>query len=573
MGDFGSSWSHPIFLIDINLLCNIFREIKNSNTMKKYTLRLLIISLIVCSNTVFGQVIKYEGKAKILEFNPPYEKLKVDMLDDENNFIQTMNIEAGTIITNKKGNPIEIENLVPGTEINLIGEKINHVSKIKTIKLENKWKGEFVKLDGLIEYYDSDNKIAVVDGEKVKLDNGVKIKGKKKSKYKKESFDDFSVITLGNFVEIEGVRQMDGLIIAKKAFVGENEFTQKDRELRGVLGDEFSSDNIKPVDIPSELKKYTKHLEHLDRGYAQFGDARFKLVDNLKVQAYINYVGNKIVPQWQKNIPYGADERIRFRFYVIENPTFNAFALPNGMIFVHSGLLKMIDNEAQLAAILGHEIAHATHEHARERYEKQARRQKTLKLIKVAVRGFELADFSVAELLYSDFAQGGIKGAIRIAKEVQSLPPQTRKALQGVALGAKGIASNLHGQDRENQSDRVGLFYMEQAGYDPREAAIVWKKFMETTADQTFMQKMEGHAEDWLKATDLYPYQNPLTSIGDVLLSKVVNNFMDNWYSSHPKAKIRFRNLNQLVATNYTKTDFENAVVNTEDFDEVRLLF
>jgi predicted Zn-dependent protease len=43
--------------------------------------------------------------------------------------------------------------------------------------------------------------------------------------------------------------------------------------------------------------------------------------------------------------------------------SFNAFAMPNGIVVVHSGALELLENEAQLAAVLGHEIAHATHDH------------------------------------------------------------------------------------------------------------------------------------------------------------------------------------------------------------------
>ncbi len=56
-----------------------------------------------------------------------------------------------------------------------------------------------------------------------------------------------------------------------------------------------------------------------------------------------------------------------FRFYVLEDDTPNAVALVDGSVFIHTGMLKLLENEAQVAIVLGHEIAHVTNEHVRRR--------------------------------------------------------------------------------------------------------------------------------------------------------------------------------------------------------------
>lgn len=531
----------------------------------------MLTGCLLTDNIVYAQNIPFRGKARVLQYTLPDGKLTVDFLDDDTGFIREMEILPETRITDKKGNPAQTEDLTPGTEIEIAGEKVNYKNRLTELKILTKWIGEEVELDGILELYTVESGIAVVDGQKVKLAEGAVIKGESRLKGKK--FASFAAITPGNFMACKGARRGDGVVYASRASVRENEFDATDQELRTALGDQFSAENIQSVAVPSDLKKYA---DALDQGYIQFGDARFKLYDNLKVQAYVGYIGNKVVPQWQKDIPFEAPERLRFRFYVIENPTFNAFALPNGMVFVHTGLLTMLDNEAQLAAVLGHEVAHATYEHASERYETQKKVRLAGDLaettLKLALKNIPDADIALAKLLTSDVAQTGIQATVDMAQAIHRLPPQTKNALRGLYLGVKGIASNVHSKERESQSDRVGLFYMQQAGYDPREAARVWQKFMEKTGDRKFMDQLNATTKQWLTTSNMYPYKNPLQSAGDFVVGKMTEKALDNWFSSHPKAKTRYRNLNQLVATNYRGEGAEELITGAEEFIEIKKL-
>jgi predicted Zn-dependent protease len=72
---------------------------------------------------------------------------------------------------------------------------------------------------------------------------------------------------------------------------------------------------------------------------------------------YLNQVARKLQPP-------EILEHIPFRIMVIKSPYLNAFAFPNGVIYIHTGILARMDNEAQLAALLGHEMTHCTHRHA-----------------------------------------------------------------------------------------------------------------------------------------------------------------------------------------------------------------
>lgn len=80
------------------------------------------------------------------------------------------------------------------------------------------------------------------------------------------------------------------------------------------------------------------------------------VVSDPQLQAYIDKVGSGLIPP-------GATEHIRFRFIVLRDPTINAFALVNGTVGIHSGLLAQLENESQLAHVLAHEIVHIVNRH------------------------------------------------------------------------------------------------------------------------------------------------------------------------------------------------------------------
>lgn len=82
-----------------------------------------------------------------------------------------------------------------------------------------------------------------------------------------------------------------------------------------------------------------------------------KPVNNEALQKYVNLVGNAVARNSRRStIPY--------RFVVLDNPVQNAFAAPGGIVFISRGLLNLLDNEAELAAVLAHEVGHVAEKHA-----------------------------------------------------------------------------------------------------------------------------------------------------------------------------------------------------------------
>ncbi|MGA9177099.1 MAG: M48 family metalloprotease [Desulfobacterales bacterium] len=89
-----------------------------------------------------------------------------------------------------------------------------------------------------------------------------------------------------------------------------------------------------------------------------------QLYDNKPITDYINLVGNLLVEATP-----GYD--LSFKFFVIDQPFANAYACPSGYIFITKGLLQLIKNEGELAAVLGHEIAHVVYQHGMQELEKR----------------------------------------------------------------------------------------------------------------------------------------------------------------------------------------------------------
>ncbi|HBQ41198.1 MAG TPA: peptidase M48, partial [Halieaceae bacterium] len=81
------------------------------------------------------------------------------------------------------------------------------------------------------------------------------------------------------------------------------------------------------------------------------------IYDDRELQDYVNRIGQRLVANTER-------PELPFTFTVIDSPDLNAFATPGGYVYIHRGLLAYLDSEAELAGVLGHEIAHVTARHA-----------------------------------------------------------------------------------------------------------------------------------------------------------------------------------------------------------------
>jgi metalloendopeptidase OMA1, mitochondrial len=132
-----------------------------------------------------------------------------------------------------------------------------------------------------------------------------------------------------------------------------------------------------------------------------------------------------------------------WQFALVDSPQVNAFCLPGGKIVVYTGILPVTRSDAGLATVLGHEVAHAVAEHGAERIFRQ-----------------QLSDAAVA----------GAAGAL-------ADDPREYARIAGLLGAGAQVGLQLPwGRAQESESDRIGLTYMAQAGYDPRESVPFWQR-------------------------------------------------------------------------------------------------
>lgn len=184
------------------------------------------------------------------------------------------------------------------------------------------------------------------------------------------------------------------------------------------------------VSESSEVRLGTQH--YLSMQQAQGGD----LVTNPKVVDYIRDVGNKLAAVSDRpNLPY--------EFTVLNNSIPNAWALPGGKIAVNRGLLVELESEAELAAVLAHEIVHAAARHGAKSIERN--------------------------ILW----QTGLAGFGSVVKDKKH-----SELLIGGASVAVGLITTKHSRDAESEADQYAITYMIRAGYDPRAAISLQEKFV-----------------------------------------------------------------------------------------------
>lgn len=168
--------------------------------------------------------------------------------------------------------------------------------------------------------------------------------------------------------------------------------------------------------------------------------------------AFIRGVGERLVAASSRVTV--TDRHLPYEFVVLNSSVPNAWALPGGKLAINRGLLTELSSEAELAAVLGHEITHAAARHT-------ARQMARGTWLQIGVIGTAILTGNSG---YSDLAVGG------------------------ASVGAQ-LLSQSYGRGAELEADKYGMRFMSEAGYDPQGAV---------TLQQTFVRLSEGHESDWL---------------------------------------------------------------------------
>jgi predicted Zn-dependent protease len=169
-----------------------------------------------------------------------------------------------------------------------------------------------------------------------------------------------------------------------------------------------------------------------------------KISGDTQASALVKRVGSRIAKAAREDLP-----KAEWEFVLFENEEPNAFALPGGKVGVYTGILSITKDEAGLATVLGHEIAHVTARHGSERMSQY-------------------------------MALGALGTGLRIGLNSTEMD-RTTKNLIFAAYGIAGTAAAVlpHSRMQESEADKIGLIYMAKAGYPPREAVNFWTRFKE----------------------------------------------------------------------------------------------
>jgi len=203
-----------------------------------------------------------------------------------------------------------------------------------------------------------------------------------------------------------------------------------------VKGDAFLMSNKQEVKLGEQV-----HKELLKE---------FKLYQNPTVNNYVKGVGKKIVSKCDR-------KDITYHFFVLDTKMINAFAAPGGYIYVTTGMLGFLNNEAELACVLGHEIAHVTERHGAKRMRE--------------VLGYQILAVGLA--------------ASGVAVDAQILN-----------LGVN-LAMNGYSQDNEYEADEKGIIYANRAGYNPNAMQNFFLRLEEKNKSKsdynTFVRMLSSH--------------------------------------------------------------------------------
>ncbi|MCP3954495.1 MAG: M48 family metalloprotease [Desulfobacterales bacterium] len=220
---------------------------------------------------------------------------------------------------------------------------------------------------------------------------------------------------------------------------------------------------------------YSKE-EEFGREFVKYVETHMEVVQDQYIAAYVESVGQRL-------LSYFPPQQLKFRFRVIKSDVYNAFAGPGGHIFIHSGLLAVMESEDELAGILGHEIAHVTSRHISQKLARQK------KINYVSLAGI------VAGILLG--ASGSAVGA---------------QALTYGTLAAGQSAQLAYSRENELEADEKGLHAIAAAGYDGQGLLNVLQKI---------------RSREWFGKKQIPTYLKTHPATEDRIL------YIDGWMAEH----------------------------------------
>ncbi len=194
------------------------------------------------------------------------------------------------------------------------------------------------------------------------------------------------------------------------------------------------STEYNPVTHKQDVYFYSSEREvNIGTSVAQAVSREFKFETDTRVIRRVNEIGEKIAAQCDR-------QEMNYRFYVIHDEKKNAFSLPGGFVYIHKGLLDILESDDEVAFVLGHEVAHVVARHAIKRLQ--------------AVLGYNILMIASTQA------------------------PSTGGLPQGITLALATVLSG-YAQEDELLADKLGIEYAKKAGFQPEASLGVFTKLEE----------------------------------------------------------------------------------------------
>ncbi len=188
---------------------------------------------------------------------------------------------------------------------------------------------------------------------------------------------------------------------------------------------------------------------------------------------------NELVQRVSKRIAAASGKNFKWEAILIESPEVNAWCMPGGKMAVYTGIMPVLKNEGALAAVMGHEVAHATMSHGKKRY---------------------------ARAIQQNYA-GLLIGAATVVGGQALCKTNTCKALTLAGGAAAGFAITFFdrkfSRGDESEADHEGQLYMAKAGYEPSEAIALWERMGAASGGKAPPEFMSTHPSDTTRRENL----------------------------------------------------------------------
>lgn len=256
--------------------------------------------------------------------------------------------------------------------------------------------------------------------------------------------------------------------------------------------------------------------------------AQYGLYDNPAMATYVDSLGQALVAvsHFKRGDVNPVWANLQFHFRVLDSPVVNAFALPGGYVYVTRGLLAYLENEAQLAVVIGHEIGHVVGRHGSQATRKQ--------------------QFGMGALILGAIGSQAVFGG-NAAENVLNMGSQATQLL-----------FLKYGRDAETESDQLGVEYAAMSGYDAAQGSAFFRslKRMGEQSGQSLPSLMSSHPDPGDREVFIqqraarYQAEYPMNKIGQASLFRHVQGlvygedprqgFVENGMFHHPQMKFSF---------------------------------